>query len=103
MGAEKFVVGESDPADFSVPGVVAALDGADDAEIQRVVELEAAGKARKGVLAVAETGVPSEEEREGMRAHDEHGNVRPADGRWELHEPKDESKVVRTPKGRKDA
>ncbi|HWI43263.1 MAG TPA: hypothetical protein VNS81_06555 [Nocardioides sp.] len=39
---------------------------------------------------------PTEEERQGMRAHDENGNVRPADGRWELHEPKDEAKYVKT-------
>lgn len=38
---------------------------------------------------------PTVEERKGMRAHDDHGNVRPADGRWDLHEPKDESKYVR--------
>lgn len=45
----------------------------------------------------AEQGsAPSAEERKGKRAHDEHGNVRPADGRWSLHEPKDESKHVRT-------
>lgn len=41
---------------------------------------------------------PTEEERKGMRAHDDSGNVRPADGRWELHEPKDEPKYVRTDK-----
>ncbi len=39
---------------------------------------------------------PSAGERKGKRAHDENGNVRPADGRWALHEPKDESKHVRT-------
>lgn len=39
---------------------------------------------------------PTAEERKGMRAHDDNGNVRPADGRWPLHEPKDESKHVRT-------
>jgi hypothetical protein len=44
-------------------------------------------------------GTPSSaEERKGKRGHDESGNVRPADGRWELHEPKDESKYVRTDK-----
>lgn len=42
------------------------------------------------------TGEASEEEREGKRGHDDQGNVRPADGRWNLHEPKDESKYVRT-------
>lgn len=36
---------------------------------------------------------PSAEERKGMRGHDEQGNVRPADGRWDLHKPADESKV----------
>lgn len=39
---------------------------------------------------------PSAEERKDMRAHDDGGNVRPADGRWDLHEPKNESKHVRT-------
>lgn len=39
---------------------------------------------------------PTQAQREGMRAHDDHGNVRPADGRWDLHEPKNESKYVRT-------
>lgn len=38
---------------------------------------------------------PPAEERQSKRAHDEHGNVRPADGRWDLHDPKDESKHVR--------
>lgn len=32
--------------------------------------------------------------RQGRRAHDANGNVRPADGRWDLHDPKDESKYV---------
>ena len=41
---------------------------------------------------------PSAEERKGMRAHDDQGNVRPADGRWDLHEPKDEGKHVRMAK-----
>lgn len=36
---------------------------------------------------------PSEEEREGKRGHDDGGNVRPADGRWNLHEPEEESDV----------
>ncbi|MFT4010873.1 MAG: hypothetical protein QM655_12625 [Nocardioidaceae bacterium] len=31
------------------------------------------------------------EETQGKRAYDEHGNVRPADGRWPLHDPEDES------------
>ena len=42
-----------------------------------------------------EPTTPSAEERNGKRAHDEHGNVRPADGRWELHDPQDESAHVR--------
>ncbi|HEY0889657.1 MAG TPA: hypothetical protein VGE38_08615 [Nocardioides sp.] len=99
MSDQVFILGESDPGNFTVPQVLAALDGVDDAEVQRVVALETAGKARKGLLAVDQASeVPSEEERKGKRGHDDHGNVRPADGRWELHDPKDESKVVRTPK-----
>lgn len=43
-------------------------------------------------------GEPSAEGRKNMRGHDESGNVRPADGRWELHAPEDESKYVRTEK-----
>lgn len=39
---------------------------------------------------------PTAEERKDMRAHDSQGNVRPADGRWDLHEPGQESKYVRT-------
>jgi hypothetical protein len=39
---------------------------------------------------------PSASERKGKRGHDDNGNVRPADGRWDLHDPKDESKFVRT-------
>ena len=42
----------------------------------------------------------AEEARQGMRAHDDQGNVRPADGRWPLHHPKDESKHVRSDRGR---
>lgn len=42
---------------------------------------------------------PTTEERQGMRAHDDNGNVRPADGRWDLHEPAAESVHVRTSKG----
>lgn len=47
---------------------------------------------------VAEEGAaaPSAEERKGMRAHDDSGNVRPADGRWDLHKPEQESQYVRT-------
>lgn len=41
--------------------------------------------------------IPSAEERKGKRGHDERGNVRPADGRWDLHDPAEESEVVRTP------
>lgn len=39
---------------------------------------------------------PTVEERKDMRGHDSEGNVRPADGRWDLHDPKDESKYVKT-------
>lgn len=39
------------------------------------------------------------EERKDMRAHDASGNVRPADGRWGLHQPQAESEYVRTSKG----
>lgn len=42
----------------------------------------------------------SAEERAGMRAHDDQGNVRPADGRWDLHKPEDESKYVRAGRGK---
>lgn len=42
------------------------------------------------------TDTPSVEERRGKRGHDERGNVRPADGRYELHDPEDESTYVRT-------
>ena len=42
---------------------------------------------------------PTEAERKDMRAHSQDGNVRPADGRWELHAPEDESKYVRTENG----
>lgn len=42
-----------------------------------------------------EDEMPSEAERKGCRAHDEHGNVRPADGRWPLHAPEQESEVCR--------
>lgn len=38
---------------------------------------------------------PTDAERKGMRAHDANGNVRPADGRWDLHQPSEESKYVR--------
>ena len=41
---------------------------------------------------------PTEAERKGMRAHDDQGNVRPADGRWDLHAPEDEGKYVRDAK-----
>ena len=43
-----------------------------------------------------EATAPSVEERQGMRAHDDSGNVRPADGRWDLHKPEQESQYVRT-------
>lgn len=39
---------------------------------------------------------PSVEERHGKRGHDDQGNVRPADGRYDLHDPKDEGTYVRT-------
>jgi hypothetical protein len=41
-----------------------------------------------------EPQTPSAEERNRKRTHHDHGNVRPADGRWDLHDPKDESKHV---------
>jgi hypothetical protein len=34
------------------------------------------------------------EDRKGMRGHED-GNVRPADGRYDLHKPEEESEVVR--------
>lgn len=49
----------------------------------------------KSTSSAEEPQTPSAEERNGKRAHDEHGNVRPADGRWALHDPKDESKHVK--------
>ena len=39
-----------DPSEHDVPAVLDHLNGADDAEISRVLTAEAAGKARKGVL-----------------------------------------------------
>lgn len=39
-----------DPADHSVPDVLAYLEGADDDERTRVLDAERAGKARVGVL-----------------------------------------------------
>lgn len=45
---------------------------------------------------------PSAEGRKGKRGHDDHGNVRPADGRYGLHDPKDEPKYVRTEIGETD-
>ncbi|WP_323792416.1 hypothetical protein [Nocardioides sp.] len=35
-------------------------------------------------------------DRQGKRGH-ENGNVRPADGRYGLHDPSEESQVIRTP------
>lgn len=56
--------------------------------------------ARRRTTVEAEDGetrkAPTAEERKGMRAHDSQGNVRPADGRWDLHEPQNESQYVRT-------
>lgn len=46
----EFAPGVSDPADFTVDDVVAALASADESERQRVLDLEADGKARKGIL-----------------------------------------------------
>ncbi len=46
---------------------------------------------------------PSVAERKGKRAHTTDGSVRPADGRWPLHDPQDESKVVRSPGAKKAA
>ncbi len=47
------------------------------------------------------------EERKGMRGHDADGNVRPADDRYDLHKPEDESKVcgpeAPEPKARKES
>lgn len=37
------------------------------------------------------------DERQGMRGHSDGGNVRPADTRFNLHKPEDESDVVRSP------
>lgn len=37
----------------------------------------------------------NEEERQGMRGHED-GNVRPADDRYGLHKPEDESEFIRT-------
>ncbi|WP_300399889.1 hypothetical protein [Nocardioides sp.] len=42
------------------------------------------------------------QDRQGKRGHDEHGNVRPADDRYELHDPEQESAVVRTPQSAED-
>jgi hypothetical protein len=58
-------------------------------------------RGKKAAEAVEETAdeavdYPSAEERKGMRAHDTDGNVRPAAGRWDLHEPAEESTYVRT-------
>lgn len=39
----------------------------------------------------------TKDERKGMRGHSDGGNVRPADDRFNLHKPEDESGVVRTP------
>lgn len=50
---------------------------------------------------VEESQQPSAEGRKGMRGH-EGGNVRPADGRYGLHDPKDEAKYVRTDIGSSD-
>lgn len=38
----------------------------------------------------------TKDERLGKRGHDGRGNVRPADDRYDLHDPQDESKVVRS-------
>lgn len=35
--------------------------------------------------------------RKGKRGHDDNGNVRPADDRYNLHDPAEESAVVRSP------
>lgn len=44
---------------------------------------------------------PSAEGRQGKRGHQD-GNVRPADGRYGLHDPEDEPKYVRTDIGSSD-
>lgn len=46
---------EFDPADATVDEVKAYLDGADDAERERVLAAEEAGKGRKGILDLAVT------------------------------------------------
>lgn len=46
--------GDFDPADHNVDEVLAYLEKADAKEFQRVVELEKAGKGRKGVLGLAQ-------------------------------------------------
>lgn len=53
---------------------------------------------RKSTSSAEEQTVPSAEERKDKRGHED-GNVRPADGRYGLHEPKDEPKYVRTETG----
>ncbi len=55
-----------------------------------------ASSAAREHAAEEEATAPSVEERRGMRAHDDSGNVRPADGRWDLHKPEQESQYVRT-------
>lgn len=56
---------------------------------QRKTSKNASDKPRKA---------PTKAERKDTRGHSQDGNVRPADGRWGLHKPKDESKVIRTEK-----
>jgi len=56
----------------------------------------------KDTPSAEERSTPSAEERKGKRGHDGQGNVRPADGRYELHDPKDESKYVRTETAKED-
>lgn len=86
-----------DPGDFTVEQVLAHLNRAKPGERIRVLNAERLGKNR---ITVVDAASPSVEERKGMRGHDEQGNVRPADGRFELHDPKHESKYVRTERGR---
>lgn len=52
--------------------------------------------ATEDAVTAEQTETPSVEARKGKRGHDDQGNVRPADGRYGLHEPKDESKYVRS-------
>lgn len=58
-------------------------------------------KTTKSTPSAEEPQQPSAEGRQGKRGH-ENGNVRPADGRYGLHEPEEEPKYVRTEIGETD-